>query len=356
MKRRANDDKGPVPLTRLGPGGIAGLMAERREPAFRAKQVADWVYKRFARSFDEMTNLPAALRADLAREFRVHGVRVAARAVDPDGTAKLALQLADGEVVECVAIPEPSRLTACLSTQAGCGTRCVFCASGLGGLVRNLEPGEIVDQYLEIGAEVGGPTHVVFMGVGEPLANYANFMEAVRTLNDPAAAGLGARRMTVSTAGPPERIRRLAGEGIQVNLAVSLHAPTDELRARLVPGAKGVRVSELVAAARYYTETTGRRVTFEYVAVKGLNTSSALAKGLAVLLGHMRHHLNVIPLNPVKGLPYERPEEGELEAFAGELRRAGVHFTLREPRGSSIGAACGQLRHEHRSAKGQARG
>jgi 23S rRNA (adenine2503-C2)-methyltransferase len=320
------------------------------EPAYRADQVLRWAYAAGASSFEAMSNLPNALRAALNERCTLYTTSVAEARDSCDGTRKLLVALCDGEAVETVVIPEGRRRTACISTQVGCAVRCAFCASGLCGWVRNLSAGEIVEQALHARREArsqGGLTNVVVMGIGEPLANYDALVRALRILAAPWGMALSPRRITVSTVGLPSRIRRLAGEGLDVNLAVSLHAADDLTRRRLIPRARPLR--EVVCAARHYLRTTGREVTFEYVVIKDVNDSPTDARGLAELVGKEDILVNLLAVNRVAGLPWEKPPEGRVERFMAELRRRGVRVQQRRRRGADIEGACGQLRHRRRS-------
>ncbi|MDR7436767.1 MAG: 23S rRNA (adenine(2503)-C(2))-methyltransferase RlmN [Armatimonadota bacterium] len=367
---------GPVDLTGLTLPEIQALLERWGEPPYRAAQLARWIYRRAATSWAEMTDLPAALRARLAGQCRLvvlHPVSVVS--ADGGDTLKYLLALPDGAAVETVFMRyRDGRRSVCVSTQVGCGMGCTFCATGLAGLIRNLTAGEIVDQVLAVQRLTGErPTHVVFMGMGEPLANYDATLRAVRVLNAPWGVGIGMRRMTVSTVGLVPQIRRLAAERLQLTLAVSLHAPTDDLRASLVPITRRWPVAELLDASRDYVAATGRRVTFEYVLLEGVNDHPAQAATLADLLRSRAaglrasgedvaqgfpvgrsegppgprgwpFHVNLIPWNPVPDLPYRRPPRARVAAFARTLRRRGVPVTVRLERGVDIEAACGQLR------------
>jgi 23S rRNA (adenine2503-C2)-methyltransferase len=376
----------PTDLTGLTLAELQALIASLGEPPFRAVQLARWIYRRAATSFAEMTDLPAALRARLAEGYRLGVLRpVSVVSADGGDTLKCVLQLADGATVETVFMRyRDGRRSVCVSTQVGCGMGCTFCATGLAGLTRNLTAGEIVGQVLSIQRLTGErPTHVVFMGMGEPLANYDATLRAVRVLNAPWGAGIGMRRLTVSTVGLVPQIRRLAGERLQLTLAVSLHAPTDELRATLVPITRRWSVADLLDASREYVVATGRRVTFEYVLLEGVNDDPGLAAVLADLLrpraaglrasgeeagqgfpvGYSEgvsgprgwaFHVNLIPWNPVPDLPYRRPSRARVEAFARALRARGVPVTVRLERGVEIEAACGQLRRTRLSVPGPA--
>lgn len=326
---------------------IEGALAPTGEPRYRALQIARWIYQRRAAHFNEMTDLPQGLRHHLEEAATLTRLRVAARSGSADGlTTKFLLDLADGRTIETVLMAyDDGRRSACVSTQVGCGMGCAFCATGMAGLVRSLTVGEIVDQVLLVSGETHDRvTHVAFMGMGEPLANYDATLRAVRLLNEQYGPHIGMRHMTISTVGLVPQIRRLAGERLQITLAVSLHAPTDDLRSQLVPVNRRWPLSELMAATRDYAAATGRRVTFEYVLMRGVNDHDDHASRLAVLLTGNGAHVNVIPWNPVSGLPYARPPAHAVHRFAALVRRGGASATVRLDRGVDIQAACGQLR------------
>jgi 23S rRNA (adenine2503-C2)-methyltransferase len=336
---------------------IEALGAKR----FRTKQLLEWVYRQGVVTFDEMTSLPEDLRKRLLEGFALYTSRIARRSVSRDGTVKLLLQWPDEATSECVMIPQGQRRTVCVSSQVGCPVGCRFCASGLGGLQRNLTAGEIIEQVLRAGVDAsatgGRVNNVVFMGLGEPLANYEAVIRAVRTMNAPWGLGIGARRITLSTVGLPKQICRLADEGLQLNLALSLHAPTDGLREELIPWAQKVRLAELAEACKYYFATTGREITLEYVLLEGKNDRRTHAVQLARFAGQFRCNLNLIRYNPVDGLPYGRPSSEAAHAFQRHLREHGVNAHVRTSRGLDIDAACGQLRRANmRSAAGGAGG
>lgn len=323
-------------------------LAERfGEPRYRGRQLARWLYVRGVESVEAMTDLPQSFRARLAQETRIPGLRLRRVQEAPDGAAaKFLAVLDDGLAIECVLMRfDDGRRSACLSTQVGCAMGCVFCATGLSGFSRNLSAGEIVGQALLIRAQADARlSHVVFMGMGEPLANYEATVRAARLITAPYGLGIGARHLTLSTVGLVPQIRRLAGERLPITLAVSLHAPTDALRERLVPVDHRYPLADLLPACRDYAAQTGRRITFEYVLIDGVNDGSAEARGLAALLRGFRCHVNLIPLNPVSGVPLRRPPVERVRAFARRLRDAGVPVTVRIERGVEIQAACGQLR------------
>lgn len=324
---------------------LAGELAAAGAPAYRARQVAGWVWQKGVYDLARMTDLPAGLRDALAQRLAVLTGRAERRSEAPDGVAKLLLGWPDGTSVETVLIPADRRRTACISTQVGCGMGCAFCASGLGGVERDLSAGEIVEQVLQLQVAVGERvTHVVVMGMGEPLANYDATVAAVRALIDPARGGLSARHVTVSTVGLPARIRRLAEEDIPLTLAISLHAANDGLRRRLIPAAKGTSIAELVAAGQEFFRRRGREVTLEYVLLAGVNDADTHADELADVAGALRCNVNLIRYNPVVGLPFHRPAEARVLAFRDRLRRRGVNVQVRASRGIEAEAACGQLR------------
>lgn len=373
---------------------FAAWLGQRGQPAYRARQVLEWVYRKAAENFEVMSNLPKPLRQELADHWEIYAGRVARRQDSTDGTTKLLLEWPDGADSECVLIPEERRNTACVSSQAGCPVGCAFCASGIGGLQRQLSAGQIVEQAMRVrqraesgdvagdsrpaqatGPDVAGRpgahadiqtsrrrddagarlseralTNIVFMGSGEPLANYAQVLAAVRILNADWGLNIGARRITLSTVGLPSQMMRLAAENLQVNLAVSLHAPDDALRRRIIPWADKIPLEDIVEAARYYFEKTGREVTLEYILLAGINDGSGHAHRLVGLCRRMRCNVNLIRYNPVRGLPFERPTSFAAHKFLERLRARGVNAHLRKSRGRDIDAACGQLRRAARPA------
>jgi len=334
-------------LADLSRPDLAQWCADHGQAAYRADQVRRWIYGKRIHSFDEMHDVPAALRSQLSEQFDLFASTVERHQKSSDGTEKLLLQLRDGERVECVLMREDDRRTVCISTQVGCGMGCVFCASGLMGLKRNLSTGEILDQILRIDRLLSLEeriTNVVVMGMGEPLANLRHLLPALETLNDKGGLGLGARRITVSTVGLPEKIRDLAAHEAPYNLAVSLHAPNDELRNQIVPVNDRIGLDAVLAAADDYFDQTGRRVTYEYCLLAGVNDAPEHARELAALLRHRNSHLNVIPMNPVSAVPWETPAAPRTQTFVETLRNGGVNVTVRKRKGADIDAACGQLR------------
>ncbi len=318
------------------------------EPAYRAKQVWEWVWRKLCPEFSAMTNLPLSLRDELSRRFSLDVFTVLARDCDDEGTEKVLLALPDGASVEAVLIREGNRNTVCISTQVGCPVGCAFCATGQMGFVRNLSAGEIAGQVLHFARVLEGQgkrvTHVVVMGMGEPFLNYEATLKALNNLNDPRGFNLGARRITVSTIGVVPAILRFAQEGRQYNLAISLHAPDDGLRRKLMPLAERWPISQVLSAAEAYILATGRRVTFEYVLLRGVNDGLRHARALAALLRGKLVHVNLIPFNPAPGLPFSPPDEGQVELFRRELLAHNIDVTVRRSRGVKIQAGCGQLR------------
>jgi 23S rRNA (adenine2503-C2)-methyltransferase len=326
---------------------LCAWFAEHGQPALRVKQVRRWILTGRAESFEQMSDLPLELRRELAVSFAPLGTRIERHLHAADDTHKLLLRLSDNEMVECVLIQEPPRRTACISTQVGCGMGCVFCASGLNGVVRNLTTGEILEQLVRLRNLTppdGRLSNVVVMGMGEPLANLDSLLEALEIAGHKDGLGIGARHITISTVGLPAKMRRLADLGKQYHLAVSLHAPNDSLRTRIVPTNEKTGIADILAAADYFFEKTGRQVTYEYVLLGGLNDSAREARELATLLQGRKAHINLIPFNDVAGLPYVRPTLEALTAFIDTLKRAGLSVKVRKRKGSEIDAACGQLR------------
>ena len=290
-------------------------------------------------------------------EYLPLGIQIARHLVAGDETHKLLLRLQDGQLVECVLIQEAGRHTACISTQVGCGMGCLFCASGLNGVARNLKVGEILEQLIRLRNLLpvdGRLTHIVVMGMGEPLANLDNLLQALEVAGSKDGLGIGARHITISTVGLPAKIRRLAELGKQYQLAVSLHAPNDVVRMHIVPTTEKTGLQAILAAADYFFERTGRQVTYEYVLLRSINDSVAHAKELAGLLTGRQAHVNLIPFNDVEGLPYARPTDHDLQAFVNELRRGGISVKVRKRKGSEIDAACGQLRRSSLKEEAQA--
>ncbi len=322
-------------------------LRENGQPAFRAKQIHRWMIERRVTSFDQMTDLPANLRSKLSECFRFSAFDIIGHQIAKDRTEKLLLKLRDGEFVECVLMRDPDRRTVCISTQVGCAMGCVFCASGLLGVKRNLTTTEIIEQVLVLHRLMTDDEHitnVVVMGIGEPLANYKTLMQSLEFLTADSGFKLGARRITVSTVGLPEKIREFARSGQQFNLAVSLHAPNDTLRTQIVPVNKNIGIAEILDAAEDYFQITGRRISYEYVLLAGVNDRPAHAEELASLLRGRNAHVNLIPMNGVSELVMTAPRDPDTQQFLSILESRGITATVRKRKGADIDAACGQLR------------
>ena len=397
-----------TPLLELSTAELVAWLKEHGQPAYRAAQIRKWIFARRAESFAAMSDLPKQLRTDLAAALTFWSTSVAAHRTAADGSEKLLLRLADGQHVECVLLrDDKGHCNICLSSQVGCGMGCVFCASGLSGVARNLTRGEIVEEMLQVqsllragaegnergegrrekgegrpcgeelgdaynphpqplsrtrarGAKSAAPqrlpsplsplpssaterlSHIVVMGMGEPLANLDNVLAALEVANK--ELGISARRITISTVGLPKGVRRLADMNCQYHLAVSLHAPDDALRNKIVPANRQVGIAAVLAAADYYFAQTGRRVTYEYVLLAGVNDRPQEARRLVGLLRGRPSLVNLIPFNPVPGLEYRSPAPAAVDEFAAILTRGGLNVEIRRRKGDAIDAACGQLR------------
>jgi len=326
---------------------LKAWIVEQGEKPFRAGQVLKWVYQRRAGSFAEMSDLPQGLRERLDENFVLFACEIAKHQSSQDGTEKFLLRLADGGEVECVLLREDDRRSICVSSQVGCAMGCVFCASGLDGVERNLTRGEIVEQMLRLQHLLPREerlSHIVMMGMGEPLANLTRVLGALDAAKSPDGFGISPRRVTISTVGLPAAIDRLASHKVPYNLAVSLHAPNDMLRDKLVPVNRKIGLNEVMGAADRYFEASGRRLTFEYVLLGDENDSQTCAEQLARLMRGRPVMLNVIPYNPVAGLPYKTPSTASIRRFREVLERNGVNVNFRVRKGGEIDAACGQLR------------
>ncbi len=351
------------PLTGETLDSLTERLRARGEPAFRAKQILDWLYKKRARGWEEMTNLPKPLRAWLAETFDYLPATLVLNKQSHDVTDKLLLELRDHSLIETVIIRAPqegvgvehSRKTICISTQVGCAMGCVFCASGLAGLKRDLSAGEIVAQLLQVchredartpraRAELASFDNIVVMGMGEPLANYDATILALKIVNAEWGLGFGARRITLSTSGLVPKILKLAEEKIGFRLAISLHGATDEVREKIMPVNKAYPLAKLIPAVQAFGEKHGRMVTLEFILIEEVNDSLEQAEKLRDLARGLHAHVNLIPYNTVEGLPWKRPSLARQEQFAEVLRAARVSVTLRREKGHDIDAACGQLR------------
>ncbi len=323
------------------------------QPSYRARQITDWLYKKRVDSFAEMTDLPQILRAKLADDFSFDKIEVIRLLGSTDTTRKFLFRLSDGSLIESVLIPaspalygSPSdRRTICVSTQVGCAYGCKFCASGLDGWKRNLHPNEIVNQVMAVEKDSGEHIdNIVFMGMGEPLANYDNVMRAIQIINAPWGIGIGARHITVSTSGLVPQIRKLAEQPLQIRLAVSLHGASDDVRSRIMPVNRKYNLSALLEACRHFTSRKKQRITFEYILIAKVNDSDQQARELAKHAQALDAKVNLIPYNNVEGLDWARPSPDRQKRFLAILRAAGVRATLRREKGDDIAAACGQLR------------
>jgi 23S rRNA (adenine2503-C2)-methyltransferase len=336
------------------------------EPAFRVTQLLDWLYPRRASGWEAMSNLPKNLREKLRQHFTLQTLELVRKQGARDTTQKFLWKLADGSLVESVLIPAnpalygeaSDRHTLCISTQVGCAYGCKFCASGLDGWKRNLHVHEIIEQILSVERwHLAQPkekslepaasrivNNIVVMGMGEPLANYDNLLKALRILNAPWGGGIGARKITISTSGLAPQIRRLAKEPFQFRLAISLHGATDEVRNRIMPVNKKYPLKELMAAIGEYQAGNGRMLTFEYILIAGVNDAIEQTRPLAAFAKKLHAKVNLIPCNPVEGLPWERPDETTCEKFLAALEQQNITATLRREKGGDIDAACGQLR------------
>lgn len=339
-------------ILQLSPEDVESWCLEQGQPKFRASQIQRWLTQNRATSFDEMNDLPKAFRETLNSEFQLFESEVVQHQIATDRTEKLLLKLTDGSTVECVLMREPDRRTICISTQVGCAMGCVFCASGMLGLKRNLNRGELLEQILRLDRlldEDERLTNIVVMGIGEPLQNLADLLPVLDVVTEPTGMGLSPRRITISTVGLPAKIRELAQVGKPFNLAVSLHAPNDTLRNELVPVNDRIGVGEILAAADEYFDTTGRRVTYEYVLLGGINDEVEHARQLAALLSRRNAHVNLIPMNEVETLPFHEPTSPRTQEFVEILESSGVAATVRKRKGADIDAACGQLRLKNQS-------
>ena len=354
--RPRNDMSGPVSVSQQKP--FLGLLPPEADDClqqcgmerWRGRQLRQWVYGKLVSNPEAMTSFSKRHRQHLQEAFAFTPGHMIQRQDSSDGTIKLLLEWEPGVVAETVMIPDGMRRTACVSSQVGCPVGCRFCASGLGGSKGNLSAAQIVEQVMRLNMIMDGDqriTNVVFMGMGEPLANYAHVIQAVRILHDPECLNLGARRITVSTVGIPARIRQLAGEDLPLNLAISLHAPNEALRKQLIPWAEHFSLDEILAASREYFETTGREITLEYILLSGVNDRPEHARELVKVCKTMRANVNLIMYNEVAELEFGRPKADDVSEFRRILGEGGVNAHVRKSRGRDIDAACGQLRRKH---------
>ncbi|XRN68020.1 23S rRNA (adenine(2503)-C(2))-methyltransferase RlmN [Anatilimnocola sp. NA78] len=336
------------------PAPLKTWLKDHGYPAYRAAQIRKWIYERRAKDFGEMNDLPKKLRDELAAEWQLWTASVVKHQQSADGTEKLLLELAGGDSlpgvpgrIECVLLRDGDRRSICISSQVGCAMGCVFCASGLDGVDRNLTAAEIIEQMLLLQRLLPAEerlSHIVVMGMGEPLANLDNVLLALDEASADDGLGISHRRITISTVGLPKQLHQLCERNARYHLAVSLHAPNDELRNQIVPVNKNIGLDEVIAAADRYFEVSGRRLTFEYVLLAGINDQPQHAKQLVSLLAKRTALLNVIPYNPVAGLPYQTPSASAVNRFRDILIEGGINIKFRQRKGAEIDAACGQLR------------
>jgi 23S rRNA (adenine2503-C2)-methyltransferase len=330
------------PLLGASVSELSAWVQEQGQPAYRGKQLHDWIYHQGVRSLADISVFPKQWRGELA-EIPIGRSTIHHRAVAPDGTIKYLLRLADEQIIETVGIPTAKRLTVCVSTQVGCPMACDFCATGKGGYIRNLGTHEIVDQVLTVQEDFQQRvSHVVFMGMGEPLLNTDNVLASLKCLNQD--VGIGQRSLTVSTVGIRDRIRQFAHNNLQVTLAVSLHAPNQALREKLIPSARPYPLEDLLDECREYVEITRRRISFEYILLAGFNDLPEHALQLAKCLRGFQSHVNLIPYNPIQEVDYKRPKGDRIQAFVNVLKQQKVAVSVRYSRGLEADAACGQLR------------
>ncbi len=328
---------------------LSQLMETLGEKPFRAKQLFDWMHRQGVDRLEDMTNLPARLRSTLAQSVQLYSLEtVEVQTSKLDGTQKYLFRLHDGHVVESVLMPYSYGDSVCISTQVGCRMGCRFCASTIGGRIRNMTAGEMLGQIYKIGSLTGRRvSHVVLMGTGEPLDNYDELLRFLSIISDEKGLHLSQRNITVSTCGIVENMYRLADEKLQITLALSLHASSQARREELMPIAKKYDLPEVLDACRYYFEQTGRRLTFEYSLVRGVNDSAGDADALAALIGHLNCHVNLIPVNPVTETGFQAPDNRSVQAFRHMLEKRGIQVTVRREMGRDINGACGQLRRKY---------
>ncbi len=325
---------------------LEAALEARGHPRFHARQIFSWIYAKGVTDFEKMTNLSRPLRADLAEHFRISTPSIVTKETSSDGTVKLLLGLEDGRRIESVFIPDTPSQTFCVSTQVGCAMKCGFCLTGKMGLVRNLSAGEIAGQVRVLADELGlreSKFNIVLMGMGEPLHNYDNTMKALRMLNDEHGLAVSPKRVTLSTVGVLPALDRLASEPLMPNLAISLHATTEDQRDALVPVNRKYGLEDILAAARKFPAKRRNRITFEYVLLGGVNDTPEDARRLVRLLGNIRCKVNLIPLNEAAGITFTRPSDERVNTFARILASAGLTVSVRKSRGRDIRAACGQL-------------
>ncbi len=353
--RRAKKEKPNLKesIYSLQPHQLEEWLIENGEKAFRAEQIFDWLYNKRVKTFEEMSNLSKALRDKLDASFALTTLSTIIKQESKDGTIKFLFQLQDGYSIETVLMRHEYGNSVCVTTQVGCRIGCTFCASTLGGLKRHLLAGEIVEQVVKVQQALDEVnervSHIVIMGIGEPFDNYDAMMNFLKVINHEKGLNIGARHITVSTSGIVPKIYQFADEQLQINFAVSLHAPNQEARQKLMPIARAYKLEELMEAVRYYTKKTGRRVSFEYGLMSGENDSVEVAEELSALIKGIKCHVNLIPVNYVPERDYIRTSRSKIFAFEKTLKKNGINVTIRREQGSDIDAACGQLRAKERS-------
>lgn len=337
----------------LRPDELEDWLKDHGEKPFRAAQIYDWLYNKRVKTFDEMLNLPKGLREKLEANFALTTLSTIVKQESKDGTIKFLFQLQDGYSIETVLMRHDYGNSICVTTQVGCRIGCTFCASTLGGLKRHLMAGEIVEQVVKVQQQLDETNErvssIVIMGIGEPFDNYDAMMNFLKIVNNDKGLNIGARHITVSTSGIVPKIYQFADEGMQINFAVSLHAPNQEARQKLMPIARAYKLDELLEAVRYYTKKTGRRVTFEYGLMSGENDSVEVAEELAALIKNIKCHVNLIPINYVPERDYIRTSRSKIFEFEKTLKKNGINVTIRREQEADIAAACGQLRAQERS-------
>ncbi|MBI5206827.1 MAG: 23S rRNA (adenine(2503)-C(2))-methyltransferase RlmN [Candidatus Firestonebacteria bacterium] len=325
---------------------MVDILDEWQKPKFHAKQIYSWIYKKMVSDFDLMSDIPIDLRNKLKEHFYIYDSKIIGVQNSKDGTAKYLFELNDNSIIEAVLIPSEKRVTACISTQVGCKYGCKFCASGLCGFKRDLTSGEIIEEIWQLKNNFLGNklTNIVFMGIGEPLDNYENLLKAIKIINSEHGFDIGARRITISSCGIIPAIKKLSGEGMQIELSISLHAADDRTRSTLMPVNKKYPLKELIKTCDEYIKKTNRMITFEYILIKDINSDSQSAVNLSELLKNLKCKVNLIIYNPVKEIKFQPPDKSVIQNFCNYLFRSGINVTLRKSRGNNIDAACGQLK------------
>lgn len=342
-------------IRELSDGELKKWFIENKEPAFRAKQVLEWLWQKSVRNFDAMSNLSKSLRENLSNNFTIHGVEIDTSQVSSDRTIKNAFKLFDGNIVEGVLIPTETRMTACVSSQVGCSLSCKFCATGKMERLRNLEAGEIYDQVAILREQAEQKygialSNIVYMGMGEPLLNYSNVIESINYITSPEGLNMSPQRITVSTAGIAKMIQRLGDDEVRFNLALSLHAANDEKRNKIMPINETNSLDALAEALNYFTDKTGTRVTFEYIVFNNFNDELKDAQELEEFCRRVKAKVNLIEYNPIDGEEYMNAKKDKFENFKNHLESKGIIVNVRRSRGKDIDAACGQLANKNEHA------